>query len=208
MKTRELSPREAEIVGLCIEGLTNEAIAQRLGLSLGTVNTYWVRIKLKVGGLGKTYTVARIIKQRADQALDDADAELARLAEVAAEKEVCEDDYRTALALLDLATDQIKSTAWATDCDLVVDIVTNAEDIAEQSGVSWEAGKTVYEFFATDDPEHLAVAAHLAALKGEDVEVQLEGKFSNMALRVQPLTDDSGHILGCLSILNSVGEAA
>lgn len=206
MKTRELSPREAEIVGLCIEGLTNEAIALQLGLSLGTVNTYWVRIKLKVGGLGKTDTVARIIKERAEQALVDADLEVARLAEVAAEKEVCEDDYRTALALLDLATDQVKSTAWATDMDLVVDIVTNAP--TENFGVTWEAGKTVYEFFETADPEHLAVAAHLAALQGEDVEVRLEGKFANMALRVQPLTEDSGHILGCLSILNSVGEEA
>ncbi len=88
MKTRELSPREAEIIGLCVEGLTNEAIAQRLGLSLGTVNTYWVRIKLKVGGQGKTDTVVRIIKERAERALVDADLERARLAEL--EREVRE----------------------------------------------------------------------------------------------------------------------
>lgn len=206
MRTRELSPREAEIIGLCVEGLTNEAIAQRLGLSLGTVNTYWVRIKLKVGGQGKTDTVVRIIKERAERALADADLERERLAEAAAEKEVCEDDYRTALALLDLATDHIKSTAWATDLDLTVDIVTNAP--TENFGVTWEAGKTVYEFFQTTDPKHLAIAAHLSALEGEDVEVRLEGEFADRVLRVQPLTDDSDHILGCLSILNSAGGDA
>ena len=38
-----------EIVQLCVEGLTNDGIANRLGLSVGTVNTYWLRIELKGG---------------------------------------------------------------------------------------------------------------------------------------------------------------
>lgn len=198
MAIKKLSPREEEIVGLCIEGLTNEAIAQRLGLAMGTLNTYWVRIKLKVGGQGRTDTVARIIREQAERALMEADLEKARLAEAAADKEVCEDDYRTALALLDLATDQIKSTAWATDLDLAVDIVTNTP-----VGATWEAGQTVYEFFQTTDSGHLAIAAHLSALQGEEVEVRLDGKFDNMLLRVHPLTDDDDHVLGCLGILTA-----
>ncbi len=64
--TPALSPREAEIVGLAILGHTNEGIAHELGLSVGTVNTYWLRIRIKVGGLGRTDTVARVIKERTD----------------------------------------------------------------------------------------------------------------------------------------------
>jgi DNA-binding NarL/FixJ family response regulator len=40
MSTKELSSREKEIVELATEGLTNEAIAYKLRISVGTVNTY------------------------------------------------------------------------------------------------------------------------------------------------------------------------
>lgn len=205
MKTKDLSPREEEIIELCVEGLTNEAIAHRLGLSLGTVNTYWLRIKLKVGGLGRTDTVVRIIKERAERALRDANLERVHLTEMVAEKERDVVDFRAALALLHLAMDQIKST---TDRDLSIHIIANGEYPSQHFGVIWEVGRTVYEIFQTTDPKHPAVAAHLAALEGEEMEVRLEGKFSNMFLRVQPLIDESDQIMGCVSILNSVGEDA
>src|SRR6185436_7931112 len=112
MATRELSPREEEIVQLCVEGLTNDAIAYKLGLSVGTVNTYWLRIKLKVGGLGRTDTVVRVIKERAERALRDANVERAGLAKMVEERERSVLDFQAALALLHLAMDQIKSTVW------------------------------------------------------------------------------------------------
>lgn len=206
MKTKDLSPREEEIIELCVEGLTNEAIAQRLGLSLGTVNTYWLRIKLKVGGLGKTDTVVRVIKDRAERALREANVERIHLTEMVAEKERTVVDLRAALALLHLAMDQIRSTVWATDQELQIHILANGEYPSSHFGVMWEVGRTVYEIFKTTDPHHPAVAAHLAALDGKETEVRLDGAFSNMFLRVLPLTDESDQIMGCVSILNSVGE--
>lgn len=208
MKTKDLSPREEEIIELCVEGLTNEAIAQRLGLSLGTVNTYWLRIKLKVGGLGKTDTVVRVIKERAERALREANVERIHLTEMVAEKERNVVDLRAALALLHLAMDQIKSTVWATDCDLQIHILANGEYPSSHFGVMWEVGRTVYEIFKTTDKHHLAVAAHLAALEGNETEVRLDGAFANMFLRVLPLEDESDQVIGCVSILNSVGEDA
>src|SRR5208282_3610299 len=100
MATRELSPREEEIVELCVEGLTNDAIANRLNLSVGTVNTYWLRIKLKVGGSGRTDTVVKVIKERAERALRDSNVERTGLAEIVAEKERGVLELRAALALL------------------------------------------------------------------------------------------------------------
>lgn len=205
MATRELSPREEQIVELCVEGLTNDAIALQLGLSVGTVNTYWLRIKLKVGGSGRTDTVVRIIKDRAEKALRDANIERKSLADLVAEKERTVLDLRAALALLHLAMDQIKSTVWATDSDLSIHILANGEFPSTHFGVLWEVGKTVYDIFKTTDPSDPAVAAHLSALKGAETEVRLGGEFSNMFLRVIPLRDEADEIMGCISILNSVG---
>jgi len=206
MPTRELSPREEQIVELCVEGLTNEAIAHRLGLSVGTVNTYWLRIRLKVGGSGRTDTVVRVIKDRAERALREANVERKGLAEMVAEQERSVLELRAALALLHLAMDQIKSTAWATDTELSIHIIANGEYPSTHCGVVWEVGKTVYEIFKTTDPTHPAVAAHLAAIDGKESEVRLQGEFANMFLRVIPLSDEAGENMGCISILNSVGD--
>jgi len=206
MLIRDLSPREEEIVELCVEGLTNEAIATRLGLSVGTVNTYWLRIKLKVGGQGRTDTVVRVIKERAEKALREANVERIGLTEIVAEKERGVLELRAALALLQMAMEQIKSTVWATDNKLAIHIVANGEFPSTHFGVKWEVGKTVYEIFKTKDPTDLGVAAHLAGLNGKETEVRLAGEFANMYLRVVPLLDESGGVLGCISILNSVGE--
>lgn len=206
MATRELSPREEEIVELCMEGLTNDAIASRLGLSVGTVNTYWLRIKLKVGGSGRTDTVVKIIKDRAERALREANVERKSLTDIVTEKERGVLELRAALALLHLAMDQIKSTVWATDRDLAIHILANGEFPSTHFGVKWEVGKTVYEIFKTTDRGDPAVAAHLAALHGHESEARLVGEFANMFLRVIPLSDEQGEIMGCISILNSVGE--
>lgn len=205
MATRDLSPREEQIVELCVDGLTNEAIAHQLGLSMGTVNTYWVRIKLKVGGSGRTDTVVKVIKERAEKALRDANVERKELSEIIAEKERASLELRAALALLQFAMDQIQSTVWATDRDLAIHVIANGEFPSTHFGVMWEIGKTIYEIFKTTDPANLAVAAHLGALEGKETEVRLEGEFANMLLRVSPLTDEAGDVMGCISILNSVG---
>lgn len=206
MTTRNLSPREEEIVELCVEGLTNEAIALRLGLSVGTVNTYWLRIKLKVGGSGRTDTVVRIIKEKAEKALRDSNLERNELATIIAEKEQRVVDLRAALALFHLAMEQIKSTVWATDSDLCIRVVANGEYPSAHFGVIWDVGKTVYEIFKTDDDNHPGVACHLAALRGEDCTARLGDEFSNLSLRVSPLRDESGEIMGCVAILNTVVE--
>jgi DNA-binding CsgD family transcriptional regulator len=205
MPTKELSPREQEIVELCVLGLTNEAIALKLGLSVGTVNTYWLRIKLKVGGSGRTDTVVRVIRDRAERALRDANTERTGLDEILAEREKMRLELRSALALLHLAMDQIMSTVWATDKDLAIHIIANGELPSTHCGVKWTVGKTVYQIFKTKDPKDPAVAAHISALEGKVSEVRLRGEFANMFLRVLPLPDEVDDIIGCISILNTVG---
>jgi DNA-binding CsgD family transcriptional regulator len=204
MAVTRLSPREEEIVELCIQGLTNEAIAHRLGISIGTINTYWLRIKFKVGGMGKTDTVVRVIKERAETALRDANVERTSLINMIADKDRGVLELQAALALLHLAMDQIKSAVWATDKNLTIHILANGEFPTTHFGVRWEVGKTVYEIFKSTDPNNDAVSAHLKALQGQESETRLSGEFSNMFLRVLPLSDEHGEIMGCISILNMV----
>ncbi len=206
MTTHDLSPREAEIVELAIQGLTNEGIAHKLELAVGTVNTYWLRIRMKVGGLGRTDSVARVIKERAEKALREANVDRDNLADHMAEREHSLLEVRASVALLELAMEQIKSAVWATDNDLKLSIIANGEMPSSHFGVVWETGKTVYEIFKSDDPKFPPVAAHLAALKGKETSIRLKGEFSNVVLRALPLRDEAQAIIGCIGILNYAGK--
>lgn len=58
-----LSPRERAVVELAVEGMTDEQIAQSLEISPSTVNSYWVRIRGKIGQLSRTEIVGNILRQ-------------------------------------------------------------------------------------------------------------------------------------------------
>lgn len=206
MDSPPLSPREAEIVELAIQGLTNEGIAHELSLSVGTVNTYWLRIRLKVGGVGRTDSVARIVKERADKALRAANVDRASLLVLISDRNSALLELRASLALLELAMDEIKSTVWATDNDLRLSIIANGEMPTSHFGVVWEVGKTVYDIFKSDDPKFPPIAAHLEALAGKENTLRLGGEFSKMVLRAIPLWGEDHEIIGSIGIMNYVGE--
>lgn len=58
-----LSAREIEIIELAAEGITDKEIASRLGLGLGTVSTYWVRCRTKLGVGTRAACVASLLTQ-------------------------------------------------------------------------------------------------------------------------------------------------
>lgn len=66
---QDLSERELEVLELAIAGHTDVAIAQKLGIQAGTVNSYWVRIRGKLGNFSRTELAARFVQQNADSAL-------------------------------------------------------------------------------------------------------------------------------------------
>lgn len=204
MATHELSPRETEIVELAIQGHTNEGIAHQLGLSVGTVNTYWIRIRMKVGGIGRTDSVAKVIKERAERALRAANVDRDSLADHIADREQSILGLRAELALLQLAMDQIKSTVWATDKDLTVYIIANGQMPTSHFGVVWDIGKTVFEIFKSDDPTHPPVAAHLDALSGKETTLRLHGEYEKMLLKALPLHDEAQQIIGTIGIMNYI----
>lgn len=70
MKNR-LSGRELEVLSLAVKGYTDDMIAQELGIECGTVNSYWVRIRGKMGNFSRTELVARFVQKNADVALSE-----------------------------------------------------------------------------------------------------------------------------------------
>jgi PAS domain S-box-containing protein len=53
-----LSPREQQLITHAKNGLTDAGIAHELGISEGTVSTYWGRVRIKLGSLSRTELVA------------------------------------------------------------------------------------------------------------------------------------------------------
>ena len=198
---KDLSPRESEVIELAITGLTNEGIAHELDLSIGTVNTYWLRIRMKVGGAGRTDTVAKVIKERSEVALRKANVDLDHLTQLLIEKEHSLVEAKASIALLEMALEHNRSTVWATSQDLTLIMVGNGEMTKKQNGANWETGKTIWEVFVTEDPENPAIQAHVDALKGQETTVRLSGDFSNMVLNVTPLRDENHEVVGCFSIM-------
>lgn len=67
----ELSPREQQLIAMAGQGLTDTAIANRLGISEATVNTYWGRIRVKLGPHNRTELVAIALREEYERRIDE-----------------------------------------------------------------------------------------------------------------------------------------
>ncbi|MBS1714065.1 MAG: helix-turn-helix transcriptional regulator [Armatimonadetes bacterium] len=96
-----LSSRERELLGHASEGLTDEAIAAKLEISVATVRGYWLRIKAKLGGNGRAQLVGQWVQLNSDAtdvqtALDNEQAKALR-----------QTDFEEALAQERKETDEV-----------------------------------------------------------------------------------------------------
>src|SRR5579862_2918436 len=80
----ELSPREQQLIAMAGEGLTDTAIANSLGISEATVNTYWGRIRVKLGPHNRTELVAIALREEYEQRIEELKATSAEAADYGA----------------------------------------------------------------------------------------------------------------------------
>lgn len=66
----ELSPREQQLLKYAAEGLTDTAIAHKLGISEATVGTYWGRVRIKLGPYSRTELVAIMMRAERETAVE------------------------------------------------------------------------------------------------------------------------------------------
>lgn len=77
----DLSPRETQLLLMASDGLTDNAISLKLGISVATVNSYWVRIRSKLGAQSRTEAVAMALRTQAEANMRKLQAENERLAQ-------------------------------------------------------------------------------------------------------------------------------
>lgn len=106
-----LSPREKQLLDFAVQGLTDQAIANKLEISLATVGTYWGRVRIKLGPYNRTELVALYLKDEAARALEDVrqqNSELvSSLHEHARNEEILESTLQLFRALIETAPDAI-----------------------------------------------------------------------------------------------------
>lgn len=93
-----LSRQEKRVVALSMEGLGDKEIAKDMGLSLGTVRTYWKRIQTKVGGQTRAEIVAIVARIGPQAELEAERTITARLQAEIEQRKVAEERFRAMCA--------------------------------------------------------------------------------------------------------------
>lgn len=94
--------------------------------------------------------------------------------------------------------EQLPGATWTTDLDLRLTSVRQGARTTTSAPVSERLGRTIPELLGGAEPEHPAVAAHLAALQGQAGAFEAAFDGRQWDARVQPLLDAGGSIVGCL----------
>jgi len=124
----QLSPREHQLVQFASEGLTDTAIAHRLGISEATVGTYWGRVRIKIGPFNRTELVSIYLRAHQEQALEALREENAQL----------------------LARLKEAASSGESESGLFEDLMDNAPDaiiLVSEAGILNRANRSAHELF-------------------------------------------------------------
>jgi PAS domain S-box-containing protein len=113
------------------------------------------------------------------------------------------DEGRTRLAVL---MERMPAILWTTDKFYRFTSLagTGLEHLGQRSGEL--VGKTLFEYFHTDDPEFPSIAAHRRALAGESFTYELHWQKRILESHVQPLRDSEGELLGVIGVALDITE--
>jgi len=140
---------------------------------------------------------------RLARAFDDmADALQKREAEAIA----AEAALRASEERLRLLVEQLPAIVWTMDPELRFTSSQGAGLANLGLRPDQVVGKTIYEYFQTDDPEFPPIAAHRGAVRGESVTYDLGWGSRAYQNHVEPLRDTAGRMIGVLGIALDVTE--
>jgi two-component system sporulation sensor kinase C len=102
--------------------------------------------------------------------------------------------------LLKMFIAQNPAVLWAVDKALRITMSEGAGLAAIRHDSQNVIGQTLYEYFKTDDPDHLASAHHRDALQGTSARYNYERSGRMFDSYVRPLIDADGHISGVIGL--------
>ncbi len=111
-------------------------------------------------------------------------------------------------ARLRLLTRQLPAFLWTTDLELRLDSFAGGGFRRDDIDPRGRVGQTVAEFFGTADPAFPPLAAHRRALGGDPAAYPLRRDGRAYEVRVEPLRDAAGAIVGTLGLGVDVTERA
>jgi len=101
---------------------------------------------------------------------------------------------------LSLIMEKMPAVLWTTDKDLrfTSGMGAGLEKLGSSSGEL--NGKTLFEYFHTDNPELTPIRAHRRALAGESITYEFEWQGLVFETHVQPLHSSEGELLGVIGV--------
>ncbi len=117
-----------------------------------------------------------------------------------------EEALRASAAHLRLLTRQLPAFLWTTDADLRLTAFSGGGFRRGGIDPRGRVGQTVAEFFGTGDPTFPPLAAHQRALGGDPTKYPLHRDGREYEVRVEPLRDADGAIVGTLGLGVDVTE--
>lgn len=111
-----------------------------------------------------------------------------------------EDDLIASRSRLEMLVEQIPAILWTTDCDLRLTSATGAGLKAMRLVNKEVVGRTLPEFFRTDDPDFKPVSATRDALAGKSVNFTQHWENNWYQSHVEPLHNAEGRLLGTIGV--------
>jgi PAS domain S-box-containing protein len=102
--------------------------------------------------------------------------------------------------------EQMGAVLWTTDGDLRFTSFMGAGLADLNIRTDQVVGQTLLEFFHTDDPDFLEIAAHRRALKGESVTNEQIWADKTYQTHLEPLRDAVGNIIGVIGVSMNISE--
>lgn len=196
----DLSEREQQLITLAAQGLTDTAIAHRLGISEPTVKSYWQRVRIKLGPYNRTELVAHALREESELAITELNGEITRLRDALLHSD------RGAMDLQREMLENAPDAAFAVDQD--GNFLWLNLEAERMFGYRYDelAGKPVStvvplelqerhrlhmrQYF--ENPERKRMGQHLAT-----VAVRKNGEEFAIAASLAPLDTPSGQIVTC-----------
>lgn len=130
------------MLSLAAQGLTDKAISNRLGVSTASVDTYWGRIRLKVGSFSRTELVANWLNDLARETASQLEADNRRLFAEVSEHARKEEILQARLDLF----------------DALIETHPHAILIVNELGIVDRANARIYDMFGYVPPEMIGLS--------------------------------------------------